>query len=49
MLTIKNNEEVYSAPECMVISVKVQGVLCSSPGGAGDSDPYGDNDNVDIE
>ena len=31
MLTIKSNEEVYSAPECMVISVKVQGVLCSSP------------------
>lgn len=30
MLTIKNNEEVYSAPECMVISVKVQGVLCLS-------------------
>ena len=30
MLTIKNNEEMYSAPECMVISVKVQGVLCLS-------------------
>ena len=30
MLTIKNNEEVYSAPECMVISVKVQGMLCTS-------------------
>lgn len=35
MLTIKNNEEVYSAPECMVISVKVQGMLCQSgPGSA---------------
>ncbi len=30
MLTIKNNEEVYSAPECMVISVKVQGIICGS-------------------
>ena len=30
MLTIKNNEDVYSAPECMVISVKVQGMLCQS-------------------
>ncbi len=40
MLTIKNNEEVYSAPECMVISVKVQGMLCQSPvpGGAGGDD-----------
>ena len=40
MLTIKNNEEVYSAPECMVISVKVQGMLCTSPtpGSAGGDD-----------
>ena len=35
MLTIKNNEEVYSAPECTLISVKVQGMLCTSgPGSA---------------
>ena len=32
MLTIKNNEEVYSAPECTLISVKVQGMLCTSGG-----------------
>ena len=44
MLTIKNNEEVYSAPECMVISVKVQGMLCTSPtpGSAGGDDEYND-------
>ena len=48
MLTIKNNEEVYSAPECTIISVKVHGVLCASPGGAGDDDPYGENDGADI-
>lgn len=48
MLTIKNNEEVYSAPECMVISVKVQGMLCTSGdyslGGGGS---YGDEDTND--
>lgn len=46
MLTIKNNEEVYSAPECMVISVKVQGMLCQSlvPGGAGGDDTIVDDD-----
>lgn len=45
MLTIKNNEEVYSAPECMVISVKVQGMLCTSgPGSASN----GFNSNNDL-
>ena len=44
MLTIKNNEEVYSAPECTVISIKVQGMLCQSPvpGGAGEDEQYND-------
>ena len=45
MLTIKNNEEVYSAPECMVISVKVQGVVCASLGSA---DTDGDQEMGDI-
>ena len=45
MLTIKNNEEVYSAPECMVISVKVQGVVCASLGSA---DTDGDEEMEDI-
>lgn len=30
MFTIKNNDDVYSAPECTVISIKTQGVLCLS-------------------
>lgn len=40
MLTIKNNEEVYSAPECTCISINVQGVVCTSPtpGAAGPDD-----------
>lgn len=45
MFTIKNNEEVYSAPECMVISVKVQGVVCASPG---NPDLDGDEEMGDI-
>ena len=45
MLTIKNNEEVYSAPECMVISVKVQGIVCASLGSA---DTDGDQEMGDI-
>ena len=44
MFTIKNNDEVYSAPECIVISVKVQGMLCQSPtrGAAGEDEEYND-------
>ena len=30
MFTIKNNDEVYSAPECTIVSMRVQGVLCLS-------------------
>lgn len=49
MLTIKNNEEVYSAPECTVISVLVRSILCASDGysdtgtvpGTGDDDNQG--------
>ena len=49
MLTIKNNEEVYSAPECTVISVKVQGVLCTSPGDPGTANGgYSDNPLEDL-
>ena len=52
MFTIKSNEEVYSAPECTVISVKVQGVLCSSPeygptGGVSNPESYGDDGDLD--
>ena len=31
MFTIKNNEDVYSAPECTVVSFNVQRVVCTSP------------------
>ncbi len=46
MFTIKNNDEVYSAPECIVISVKVQGMLCQSPtpGEAGETNTYNSYD-----
>ena len=52
MLTIKNNEEVYSAPECMVISVKVQGMLCQSnqfgpTGGVSNPESYSDEDDME--
>jgi len=30
MFTIQTNEEVYTAPVCTIVSVKVQGVLCGS-------------------
>ena len=30
MFTIKNNDDVYSAPECTVISLNVQGMICGS-------------------
>ena len=44
MLTIKNNEEVYTTPVCTMISVKVQGVLCVSPGDPGTANGgYSDN------
>ena len=32
MFTIKNNDEVYTAPVCTIVSMRVQGVLCVSPG-----------------
>ena len=30
MFTTKSNEEVYTAPVCTIVSMKVQGVLCLS-------------------
>ena len=45
MFTIKNNDDVYSAPECTVISIKVQGVVCASLGSA---DTDGDEEMGDI-
>lgn len=45
MLTIKNNEEVYSAPECNFVTMNVQTIVCTSPG---NPDLDGDQDLGDI-
>ena len=44
MFTIKNNDDVYSAPECTVISIKAQGVLCLS----GDQNSIDDAEERDL-
>lgn len=45
MFTIKNNDEVYSAPECTYVTMNVQAVVCASLGSA---DTDGDEDMGDI-
>lgn len=45
MFTIKSNEEVYSAPECTVISVRVEhAILGASDFTRGGGGQYGDED-----